>query len=53
MTGLILPEIVYNLKKKLGCNLIENYNSEPLDLQRGETIGLVTSCIGTQEELGQ
>ena len=51
--GLILPEIVYSVKKKLGCIFIENHNSEPLDLQRGQTIGFVTSCILTQEEQGQ
>ena len=58
MTGLILPEIVYNVKKKLGCIFIENHNSEPLELMRGKTIGLVTSCIVTscivtQDEQGQ
>ena len=26
--GLILPEIVYNIKKKLGCIFIENYNAK-------------------------
>ena len=31
MTGLILPKIVYNVKKKLGCIFRENHNSEPLD----------------------
>ena len=53
MTGLILPEIVYNVKKKLGCIFIENHNSEPLKLKRGQTIGLVTSCVVTQAEQGQ
>ena len=53
MTGLILPEIVYNVKKKLGCIFKENHNSESLDLKRGQTIGLVTSCIVMQEEQGQ
>ena len=53
MTGLILPEIIYNVKKKLGCIFIENHNSEPLDLQRQQTIGFATSCVVTQEELGQ
>ena len=43
MTGLVLPEIVYNVKKKLGCIFIENPNSKPLDLQRGQRIGFVTS----------
>ena len=38
VTGLILPEIVYNVKKKLGCIFTENHNSEPLDLQRGARI---------------
>ena len=28
VTGLILPEIVYNVKKKLDCILLENHNSE-------------------------
>ena len=50
VTGLILPEIVYNVKKKL---FIENHNSEPLELKRGQTIGLVTSCVVTQAEQGQ
>ena len=53
VTGLILPEIVYNFKRKLGCIFIENHNSVSLDLQRGQTIGVVTSCVVTQEELGQ
>ena len=52
-TGLKLPEIIYNVKKKLGCIFIENHNSELLDLQRGQTIRLVMSCVVTQEELGQ
>ena len=51
--GLILPEIVYNVKRKLGCIFIENHNSVSLDLQRGQTIGVVTSCVVTQEDLGQ
>ena len=51
--GLILPEIVYNVKRKIGCIFIENHNSVSLDLQRGQTIGVVTSCIVTQEDLGQ
>ena len=53
MTGLILPEIVYNVKRKLGCIFIENHNSESLDLQRKQTMGVVMSCVVTQEELGQ
>ena len=53
VTGLILPEIVYNVKKKLGCFFVENHNSDTLELKRGQTIGLATSCIVTQEELGQ
>ena len=53
VTGLILPEIVYNVKKKLGCIFIENHNSEPLDLQRGQTIGFVTSCLVMQKEVSQ
>ena len=52
-TGLILPEIVYNARKKLGCIFLENHNSVSLDLQPGQTIGCVTSCVVKQEELGQ
>ena len=51
--GLILPEIIYNVKKKLGCISVENHNSEPLYLQRGHTIGFVMSCVVIQEELSQ
>ena len=53
MPGLVLPEIVYNIKKKLGCIYVENHNAKPLMLERGWTIGLVTSCVVTQAELGQ
>ena len=53
MTKLILTEIIYNIKRKLRCIFIENHNSESLDLQRRQTIGVVTSCVMTQEELGQ
>ena len=24
--GLVLPEIVYNVEKKLGCSFVENHN---------------------------
>ena len=51
--GLILPEIVYNVKRKIGCIFIENHNSVSLDLQRGQTIGVVTSCVVRQEDPGQ
>ena len=51
--GLILPEIVYNVKKKLGCIFVENHNSEPLMLKRGQKKGLVISCIVTQAEQDQ
>ena len=51
--GLVLPEIVYNVKKKLGCIFVENHNFEPLMLKRGQTIGLVTSCVVTQDKQGQ
>ena len=51
--GLVLPDIVYNVKKKLGCIFVENHNSKPLMLKRGQTIGLVRSCIVTQAEQGQ
>ena len=53
MTGLILPEIVNNIKKKLGCIFLENHNSEPVELKRGQTIGLVMSCVVTQAKQGQ
>ena len=53
VTELILPEIVYNVKKKLGCIFIENHNSEPLEMKRGQTKGLVTSCVVMQAEQGQ
>ena len=36
MLGLILPEIVYNVKKKLGCIFVENHNSKPILLKRGQ-----------------
>ena len=35
--GLVLPEIVYNIKKKLGCIFVENHNSEPMGLKREKT----------------
>ena len=31
--GLVLPEIVYNIKKELGCIFVENHNSEPMGLK--------------------
>ena len=36
--GLVLPDIVYNVKKKLGCIFVENHNSKPLMLKRGQRI---------------
>ena len=50
---LVLPEIIYNIKKKLGCIFVENHNSESMVLKRGQTIGLVMSCIVTQEKQDQ
>ena len=50
VTGLILLEIVYNVKKKLGCIFKENHNSEPIELKRGQTIGPVASCVVMQAE---
>ena len=47
---LVLPEIVFNIKKKLGCIFVENHNSESMVLKKGQTIGLVTSCLVMQEE---
>ena len=45
---------IYNIKKKLDCIFVENHNSEPMGLKRGQTIkGLVTSCVVMQEEQGQ
>ena len=35
--GLVLPEIIYNLKKKLGCIFAENHNLESVMLKRGQT----------------
>ena len=32
---------------------MENHNSEPIMLKRGQTIGVVTSCVVKQEEKGQ
>ena len=32
--GLVLPEIVYNMKKKLGCIFVVNHNSEPIGLKK-------------------
>ena len=51
--GLALPEISYNVKKKLGCIFVENHNSKPLMFKRGQTIGLVMSCVMTQAERSQ
>ena len=39
--GLVLPEIVFYIKKKLGCTFVENHNSESMVLERGQTAGLV------------
>ena len=50
---IVLPEIVYYVKKKLGCIFVENHNSEPIMLKRGQLIGLVTSYVVTQAERGQ
>ena len=41
--GLVLPDIVNNIKKKLGCIFVENHNSQSMILKRGQTIGLVMS----------
>ena len=50
---LVLPEIVNYIKKKLGCVFVENHNSESMVLKKGQTIGLVTSFVMTQEDQGQ
>ena len=39
--GVVLPEIAYNIKKKLVCKIVENHNSESMVLKRGQTVGLV------------
>ena len=49
--GLVLPEIVYNIKKKLGCIFVENHNPESLLLKRGQR--LVMSWVVMQEKHGQ
>ena len=49
----MLPEVVYNIKKKLGWIFVEDHNSESMILKRGQTIGLVMSCIAILEEQGQ
>ena len=45
----MLPEIVYNFKKKLGYIFVENHNLESILLKRG----LTTSCVVTQEKQGE
>ena len=52
-SGLILPEIVYKARKKLVCIFEENHNSIFLDLQRGQTLGCINSCVVKTEEIGQ
>ena len=47
---LVLPEIVNNVKKKLGCIFVENHNHESMMLKRGQTIGIVMSCIMLEEQ---
>ena len=51
--GVVLPKIVYNVKKKLGCILEGNHNPESVLLKRGQTMGLVTPWLVTQEKQGQ
>ena len=53
VTGLILLETVYNVKKKLGCIFIENHNSKLLELKRGhvQTIGIVWLCPTLDDDL--
>ena len=38
ISRLLLPDIVYNIKKKLGYIFVENHNSESMILKRGQTI---------------
>ena len=42
--GLVLPEVVYNVKKKLGCIFVENHNSEPLMLKRATVFSSLDAC---------
>ena len=42
-----------NSQEEIGFYFIENHYSKPLELKRGQTIGLVTSCVVTQYEQGQ
>ena len=49
----MLPEIVYNIKKKLGCIFVENHNPESILLKRVLTIGLLYVMRVSQEEQGQ
>ena len=51
--GINYAEIMYNVKQKLGCIFVKNHNSETLELKRGQTKGLMTTCVVMQEELGQ
>ena len=51
--GLVLPDIVYSVKKKLRCIFMENHNLEPKLLKRGQTIEVVTSYVVVKEEKGQ
>ena len=36
--GLVLPDIVYSVKKKLGCTYVENHDPESIILKHGQTI---------------
>ena len=49
---LVLPEIVYNVKKKLGCIFLENHNPESMMLKRGQTIEIVMSRGGARSSTG-
>ena len=48
---LVLPEIVYNIKKKLGCIFGKNHISESMVLKRGQTIGLVRCKVKHQQSV--
>ena len=39
--GLVLPEIVYNIKKKLGCIFVENHNLESMILKIGQNYRVI------------
>ena len=45
--------LLTNIFTFINSLFIEKHSSVSLDLQRGQSIGVVMSCVVTQEELGQ